>query len=236
MAQGTTRGVPIDIDPLLTADSDLLVPSQKAAKSYIDNGLSNKQNDLGFTPANISSPTFTGTVTTPAIIVSSETASRVAIIDGSKNVKSADTATYPSLTELSYGKGVTSAIQTQINGKITQNTWVDYSATSTIVGWSSFTIKNIRYYVVGKIITVFYQFNGTSNSTTTTFTLPFANAGANVFYPNAYTNNGVSGVAAGRTRFLTGDSFATMAIDWANVAFSASGSKTCAGTIIYEIA
>lgn len=53
MAQGTTRGVPIDIDPLLTADSDLLVPSQKAAKSYIDNGLSNKQNALGFTPENV---------------------------------------------------------------------------------------------------------------------------------------------------------------------------------------
>jgi len=65
--------------------------------------------------ADVASPTFTGTVTTPAIIVSSETASRVAIIDGSKNVKSADTATYPSLTELSYLKGVTSAIQTQIN-------------------------------------------------------------------------------------------------------------------------
>ena len=30
-------------------------------------------------------------------------------------MKSADTATYPSLTELSYGKGVTSAIQTQLN-------------------------------------------------------------------------------------------------------------------------
>ena len=53
MAQGTTRGVPIDIDPLLTADSDLLVTSQKAVKSYIDNGLSNKQNALGFTPENV---------------------------------------------------------------------------------------------------------------------------------------------------------------------------------------
>jgi len=38
MAQGTTKGVPIDIDPLLAADSDLLVPSQKAIKTYIDNG------------------------------------------------------------------------------------------------------------------------------------------------------------------------------------------------------
>jgi hypothetical protein len=53
MAQGTTRGVPIDIDPLLAADSDLLVPSQKAVKAYIDNGLSNKQNALGFTPEDV---------------------------------------------------------------------------------------------------------------------------------------------------------------------------------------
>lgn len=61
------------------------------------------------------SPTFTGTVTTPAVIVSSETADRLTILDATKNIKSADTATYPSLTEISYVKGVTSAIQTQIN-------------------------------------------------------------------------------------------------------------------------
>jgi len=65
--------------------------------------------------ANIASPTFTGTVTTPAIVVSSETASRVAIIDASKNVKSADTATYPSLTELARLKGITSPVQTQLD-------------------------------------------------------------------------------------------------------------------------
>lgn len=67
--------------------------------------------------APIASPTFTGTATTPALIVSSETASRVAIIDGSKNVKSADTATYPSLAELAYVKGVTSALQIQLDTK-----------------------------------------------------------------------------------------------------------------------
>ena len=64
--------------------------------------------------ATLASPTFTGTVTTPAIIVSSETASTVAILDASKNIKSADTTTYPSLTELAYLKGVTSALQTQL--------------------------------------------------------------------------------------------------------------------------
>lgn len=49
MAQGTTKGVPIDLDPLLTNNSDLLVPSQKAIKTYADTGLSNKVNRAGDT-------------------------------------------------------------------------------------------------------------------------------------------------------------------------------------------
>jgi len=68
--------------------------------------------------APLASPTFTGTVTTPALNISGQTASRVAIFDASKNVVSADTATYPTLTELSYVKGATSSIQTQLNAKL----------------------------------------------------------------------------------------------------------------------
>lgn len=45
------------------------------------------------------------------------TASTILITDGSSNIISAALATYPSLTELSYVKGVTSAIQTQLNAK-----------------------------------------------------------------------------------------------------------------------
>lgn len=45
------------------------------------------------------------------------TASRILGTDASKNITALDTATYPSLTELSYVKGVTSAIQTQLNAK-----------------------------------------------------------------------------------------------------------------------
>jgi len=49
MAQGTTKGVPIDIDPLLAADSNLLVPSQKAIKTYTDAGLLSKQGTITLT-------------------------------------------------------------------------------------------------------------------------------------------------------------------------------------------
>lgn len=46
------------------------------------------------------------------------TASEILITDGSKNIVSAAVATYPSLAELAHVKGVTSAIQTQIDGII----------------------------------------------------------------------------------------------------------------------
>jgi hypothetical protein len=51
------------------------------------------------------------------LTMSNQTASTIAAFDGSKNVSSLATATYPSLTELTYVKGVTSAIQTQLNAK-----------------------------------------------------------------------------------------------------------------------
>jgi hypothetical protein len=50
--------------------------------------------------------------------------------------------------------------------------WIDFSEQSTIVGWSSYTTKQIRYKVIGSTIYVYYNIDGTSNSTATTFTLP----------------------------------------------------------------
>ena len=58
------------------------------------------------------SPTFATSITGSYL-----TASELLASDASKNIVSLDTATYPSLTELAYVKGVTSAIQTQLDGK-----------------------------------------------------------------------------------------------------------------------
>jgi hypothetical protein len=54
MAQGFTRGVPIDTDPNLALDSDLVVPSQKAVKDYVDTGLNTKQDTITLTTAGTS--------------------------------------------------------------------------------------------------------------------------------------------------------------------------------------
>jgi hypothetical protein len=46
------------------------------------------------------------------------TPSQILYIDSSNNILSLSASTYPSLTELSYGKGVTSAVQTQLDSKL----------------------------------------------------------------------------------------------------------------------
>jgi hypothetical protein len=55
----------------------------------------------------------------------SETASTLVYLDGSKNLKSLSTATYPDITELSYLKGATSSVQTQLNAKSPLNVTLD---------------------------------------------------------------------------------------------------------------
>jgi hypothetical protein len=59
MAQGTTKGVPIDVDPLLDLNSDLVVPSQKAIKAYVDAKKSQSDSDY----VNVSGDTMTGYLT-----------------------------------------------------------------------------------------------------------------------------------------------------------------------------
>lgn len=49
--------------------------------------------------------------------LNASTASRILSTDASKNITALDTTTYPDLTELSYIKGLSSAVQTQINAK-----------------------------------------------------------------------------------------------------------------------
>ena len=181
------------------------------------------------------SPTFTGIVTTPAIIVSSETANTIASFDASKNVKSLATTTYPSLTELSYGKGVTSAIQTQIDSKVTTPVWTDY--TTTQVGWSTTSTLLTRYFLVGKMVTVYFRAIGNSNSTTTTITLPFNNNGtSNISILTAGLNNNGAVIAnisiATGTNVLSATYFSAIG---ALSSFTASGIKQIAGTITYEI-
>lgn len=60
--------------------------------------------------------------------------------------------------------------------------WTDYSATSTIVGWVSFTTKALSYKKIGKTVFVSFNLVGTSNATSATFTVPYASVNVTNLY------------------------------------------------------
>jgi hypothetical protein len=59
---------------------------------------------------------------------------------------------------------------------VSETAWTDYSATSTIVGFASFTEKKIYTKKIGKTRFFIAHLAGASNSTSTTFTMPDASA------------------------------------------------------------
>jgi len=67
------------------------------------------------------------------------TAVRIVATDTDGKLQSLDTATYPSLTELSYVKGVTSGVQSQLNNKIEGNQTITLSGDVTGSGATSIT-------------------------------------------------------------------------------------------------
>jgi hypothetical protein len=65
------------------------------------------------------------------------TASKIASFNASGLLRALDTTTYPSLTELAYVKGVTSAIQTQITAKLDSSAYDDATTAETNTGTST---------------------------------------------------------------------------------------------------
>lgn len=97
---GAITTLAVDSDLSSVSANDDTIPSAKATKSALD------------LKAPSISPTFATSITGSYL-----TASEVLITDADKKIVSAPVATYPSLTELSYVKGVTSAVQTQLGDK-----------------------------------------------------------------------------------------------------------------------
>lgn len=117
---------------------------------------------------------------------------------------------------------------------LTEGTWTDYSASSTIVGWSSFTTKQLYYKDIGKTRFVYFKFDGTSNSTTTSFTLPSASSNT-VDYggPVRTDDNGVTGLG----HYVLPANSATVAAYYGVTAavWTASGTKRLLGQFTYQL-
>lgn len=118
--------------------------------------------------------------------------------------------------------------------------WIDFSEQSTIVGWSSYTVKRYRYKVVGNIVYVNIGIDGTSNSTSTNFTLPIVPK-ANTSAPITVTVDNGNPTLSGRFSLLSN----TLSVDCQRPSSSsilipistwtASGQKQINGQFFYEI-
>jgi hypothetical protein len=144
------------------------------------------------------------------------------------------------ISSISNGEAL-SSVRTKLNNVITEinlldpTDWVDYSATSTIVGWSSFTTKILKYRVVGKQVFIIYDFDGTSNSATTTFTLPYSAVNS-----TTTTSYGVDNGAGNITTAILSGSTVTL-YRWTSLtvivgSFTTSGSKRIFGQFNFQIA
>lgn len=126
------------------------------------------------------------------------------------------------------------ATKTYIDG-----TWVDYSATSTITGWSSFTFKVLSYRKTGNLMEVAFYIGGASNSTAISFTMP---TNSSAISPVAY--GGVCANSQDNGTFLTtpsliimgqGGNTITCYTNMFNGGWTASGDKAVTGFFIYPI-
>lgn len=121
--------------------------------------------------------------------------------------------------------------------------WTDYTATSTIVGWSSFTSgrKFIMYKKIGKLMLVAFHLEGTSNSATTSFTLPVAAVTVGTAFDFSTNlgfaqDNTVTLTAASRLRLPNASSTVECFKDCGTTGWTTSGTKIVEGLFWYEAA
>jgi hypothetical protein len=134
----------------------------------------------------------------------------------------------------------TSSIQTQIDSKLpTAQTWTSYGGSSTIVGFSSTTINQINYIVIGKLMFLSFEISGTSNATNFTFTIPQTSAsynqGGDIIGLN---NSGTYGFCVYSIDSSTSvvKLFFNTSNTTNNASWTASGTKFVKGSIILNIA
>ncbi len=114
----------------------------------------------------------------------------------------------------------------------------DYSATSTIVGWTSFTTKILSYKKIGKSVWVTFDLEGTSNSTSVTFTVANAAAascGAGGICYFAMDNSANLSTPC-RYSISANTSTVTVVSDIITGAWTNSGTKKVFGSFWYEAA
>lgn len=112
----------------------------------------------------------------------------------------------------------------------------DHAPSSTITGWSSYSSANIWVTRKGKRVDVIFFIEGTSNSGSTSFTLPYTNRNSNGNYVTVATqcmDNGSLQAAAGLAQMAPNSDVVTCYLTFAGGGWTSSGGKRVAGQLTY---
>jgi hypothetical protein len=117
-------------------------------------------------------------------------------------------------------------------------TWQDYYSSSTVTGWSGTPNPNLIYYKrLGNLCFVAFDIDGTSNSATTSFTLPYSAAsGVGIYSFIRCANNGTWDSEDSYIYMAAGGNTVTAYRNDAGTAWTASGRKVIRGRFWYEVA
>jgi hypothetical protein len=134
---------------------------------------------------------------------------------------------YPTINAVNNGLGL----------KTDKTSWINISTTSTIVGFSAFAQRFIYYKIIDNYIFIDFYIEGTSNSTSFTFTSPFNNtSGASKFGSCGYNVNGGSPILNPARIIISNNSnIVNITLNFGGAAYTATGTKGCAGQISFKI-
>lgn len=129
-------------------------------------------------------------------------------------------------------------ILTQTSSDVYTTTFTDYSETSTVTGWTSFTAKKIFYKKIGKLTYVSFEITGTSNATGASFTLPTNNNASIGMQVIMYARDNTGTSVAG-TVFMdpsTATVVGAPTVGGSSSGWTNSGTKSIIGQFVYQTA
>lgn len=138
MSQGFTKGTPIDTDPTLSLDSDIVVPSQSAVKAYVASQVGTPVTDVTAT-----APLVSSSGTTPNLSIPAATTS----VDGYLTSTDWDTFNDKQATITGAATTITTSDLT-VNKALISNASGKVAVSSSVVGYSLATLTDpnaIRY-------------------------------------------------------------------------------------------
>ena len=125
------------------------------------------------------------------------------------------------------------AVKVYADTKLTKPTWVDYSLTSTIVGFSSLTTRSIWVLETSTELIVIYNLDGTSNSVNTSFTIP-SNSSLEIFTTLRIKNAGTTPTNFGLLYVGTNSNVVSFFIGNNGALWAATLGKSVTGQVIIK--